>query len=104
MRCPRAASPSAKTAFAAGRNGGKASDVTNRMSSFWSLRSTASSMGQAQRCGRTGAPVGRQRELIDDRGFEARESALAHALAVKMAQHVRVTADRGEAAQRRQQP
>src|SRR6185503_774566 len=60
-------------------------------------------MSQAQRCGRASAPERRQRELIDDRSFEARERAFAHALAVKVPEHVRVTADFREAAERGQQ-
>src|SRR5262245_33631766 len=74
------------------------------MSSFCSLCSIGSSMGKAQRCGSARAPIRRQRELVDDRSLEARESAFANALAVEVPKNVGVAADRGEPAQRRQQP
>src|SRR6187551_3960511 len=106
MRCPRAPKPSAKTALAAGRNGGNASDVTNRMSSFSSERllSSALAMGDAQRCCAAGSSVGRQRELIDDGRFEACEPAFTDALAMQVTQQARVAVDGCEPAQRGQQP
>src|SRR5688572_27074965 len=103
MRWPRAARPSAKTALAAGRNGGNRSELTNRISSFSSARriGSPSSMDDAQRGGRAGSPIGRQRELIHDRRLPAREHPFADALAVQMAKQARIAAHGGEPAQRR---